>query len=326
MSTTDSHQHMMGRNGTISECPKGSILDNTSVKVIFCALYILTFLLAFFGNLFTIIIIGINHKMRTATNFFLVNLAVADLLIAIFCIIQNMYHIIARSFGDWPFGDLPCKTYVYVLHLVPCTSIGILTCVSIEKYIAVLHPLKALHLLTPRMRGSIMVGIWTFSIFTNLPYFLTTNEVQFEKMSACTRNFDAGIDIKDMITISFIIWYCVPLCVLVFIYSRIGQRLWQSEISRFKEKNKNHEGELIRLHDIDSNGAISINLNSSPESSPMHSNGRNAFGKVMFRIKKTTETITDPLTDFFHRGAIVFGKQEQQSGNESRKKVVIPRF
>jgi len=48
------------------------------------------------GNLLVIFVILCNRKMRNDVNFFLVNLAIADLCVGVFCIMPNLYLYISQ--------------------------------------------------------------------------------------------------------------------------------------------------------------------------------------------------------------------------------------
>lgn len=67
----------------------------TPIIVVYALAYLLVFLFAFFGNIIVVVVIWRNRWLHTVTNFFIVNLAVADILVAIFCVpitlLTNIY-------------------------------------------------------------------------------------------------------------------------------------------------------------------------------------------------------------------------------------------
>lgn len=57
-----------------------------SVSIILCIAYIIVFVIGFVGNCFVVAIVFRTPRMRTVTNFFIVNLAFADILVLLFCL------------------------------------------------------------------------------------------------------------------------------------------------------------------------------------------------------------------------------------------------
>ncbi|KAF7635599.1 G_PROTEIN_RECEP_F1_2 domain-containing protein [Meloidogyne graminicola] len=233
-----------------------SLLDNSIIKIPFTFAYVTIFFVCLTGNLFTIIVICAHRSMRTATNFFLANLALADLLVAIFCILQNMFHLIHLD-ASWPLGEKLCKMYGFILHLAPCTSIGILVCVSVEKYIAVLHPLLALKLLTPRFRSLMMAAIWICSVLASFPYYTTSRYHVWPEGNyyACGREHDKNrlVSTRNMVNLQ-------PLQMLGMV-KRMKEGKIKKKKKKMKKKKRKEEVKEERRRrrrkeeDVESNGS-----------------------------------------------------------------------
>ena len=65
---------------------------STSVTVILSFIYVFTFVLALIGNVLVIAVVFRNPWMRNVTNFFVVNLALADILVTLFCMPITLLH------------------------------------------------------------------------------------------------------------------------------------------------------------------------------------------------------------------------------------------
>ncbi len=83
------------------------IPDPFLVNTVMTIFYVLVFLFGFSGNLFVIFVIFKNPEMSTATNIFLVNLSVADLLVLVVCLPIGLIEL--YSMDEWLLGDFMCE-------------------------------------------------------------------------------------------------------------------------------------------------------------------------------------------------------------------------
>lgn len=104
-------------------------------------------------------------KMKTATNIYIFNLALADALVTSTLPFQSVNYLM----GTWPFGDILCKMVMSIDYYNMFTSIFTLTTMSIDRYVAVCHPVKALDFRTPRNAKIVNVCNWILSSAIGLP-------------------------------------------------------------------------------------------------------------------------------------------------------------
>ena len=137
--------------------------DLRAVKL---TLYVVIFLVSAVGNSLVCTVILRRKKMKTVTNYFILNLAIADLTLTCICIpfdipVQEMDY-------QWPYGALLCRVIYPLQTLSLFASIYTLTAVSLSRYWAINHPLR--QQLTIRCAKWIIFGIWIASLISVTPY------------------------------------------------------------------------------------------------------------------------------------------------------------
>lgn len=66
--------------------PELLLRNSPGVSVIYCIAYTLVFILGIIGNSLVVAVVVRSPRMRTVTNIFIVNLALADILVLVFCL------------------------------------------------------------------------------------------------------------------------------------------------------------------------------------------------------------------------------------------------
>ncbi|XP_029049630.1 trissin receptor [Osmia bicornis bicornis] len=224
------------------------IFDRTDVKVIFITLYSIVFVCCFFGNLLVILVVTFSRRLRSITNFFLANLAVADFCVGIFCVYQTLTNYLMNS---WLLGDFLCKVYMFVHALSYTASILILVVVCVERYLAIVHPIKCRSVLTRRRLQLVIGVVWMVAAIYASPRFfyvetmrnrLITGDVDIICLANIKKHNKVVLDAVNLVFL-----YLVPLALMCHLYSRLAVGLWKSSATLSGAASNARNGKSHRI-------------------------------------------------------------------------------
>ncbi|XP_077985376.1 allatostatin-A receptor-like [Glandiceps talaboti] len=151
-------------------------------SVILTVVMPIVFIIGCTGNILTIFVILKLKEMRTVTNYFLVNLAIADSLFLVMVVPPKFVMHIIQSIhlkDNWNLVDLVgCKLFSYVPRVAQGVSCFIILTLTIERYFAICWPFKLRTIRTKRKAVFVNCALWVLAAVFALPhvYFPTIYE------------------------------------------------------------------------------------------------------------------------------------------------------
>lgn len=124
-----------------------------------------------------------------------------------------------------------CKLYYFVHYMSLTVPVLLLTVISVERYIAVLYPLKAKQMFTFRRLKILQAFIWLFLIIYNSPQLVDYDTFVIGNNTYCYIRSDS-INTNAYVLANLVIWYTIPLSVLTCMYVKIAAVLWRSSSSK----------------------------------------------------------------------------------------------
>ncbi|KFP06896.1 Alpha-1D adrenergic receptor, partial [Calypte anna] len=207
---------------------------------VFLAVFILS---AIVGNILVILSVVCNRHLQTVTNYFIVNLAIADLLLSTTVL---PFSATLEVLGFWVFGRIFCNIWAAVDVLCCSASIMSLCIISVDRYIGVKYSLKYPTIMTERKAGVILVVVWLSSMVISIGPLLGWKEPPPPDESICSITEEPGYAL-----FSSLFSFYLPLMVILVMYFRIyvvARRTTQSlEAGVKKERNKSMEV-VLRIH------------------------------------------------------------------------------
>ncbi|XP_035252887.1 somatostatin receptor type 5-like [Anguilla anguilla] len=138
---------------------------STVAGVLIPLIYITVCIIGLGGNTLVIHIVLHYSKTESVTNIYILNLAIADELFMLglpFLAVQTAIH-------SWPFGSIMCRLVMTVDGINQFTSIFCLTVMSIDRYLAVVHPIRSSKWRRPQVAKAVNGTVWAVSFMVVLP-------------------------------------------------------------------------------------------------------------------------------------------------------------
>nr|XP_012134940.1 PREDICTED: neuropeptide Y receptor [Megachile rotundata] len=201
----------------------------TTILVVLSILYGTISFLAVIGNSLVMWIVISTKRMQNVTNFYIANLALADIVIGIFAI-PFQFH--AALLQRWNLPYFMCAFCPFVQALSVNVSVFTLTAIAVDRHRAILKPLSA----KPRKLTAkiIVAGIWFLAVCLAAPMAIARRVVMEPEGRGRYKPFCKEVNMsKSSIliysAILFFMQYLTPLSVISCAYVRMALKLWSNK-------------------------------------------------------------------------------------------------
>ncbi|KAH8420916.1 hypothetical protein KR222_009464 [Zaprionus bogoriensis] len=205
----------------------------------------------FVGNLLVILVVLLNKNMHSTTNLLIVNLAAADLMFVIFCV---PFTAVDYMTFHWPFGTFWCRTVQYLIVVTAYASIYTLVLMSVDRFLAVVHPITSRMLRTEHLTKIAIFTLWAVVLTISMPVtfahdvVIDRDEVRNVTWVMCRFSENDLLDLPTFQMIFFITSYLFPLIIISGLYVMMIMRLWhQGSGVRMSKESQRGRKRVTRL-------------------------------------------------------------------------------
>ncbi|XP_077517669.1 cholecystokinin receptor type A-like isoform X5 [Amblyomma americanum] len=223
METNHSADALMSDNASAAAAEAavaGSCWTGISFETAFrILLYAIIFVCAVVGNSLVIITLVQRRRMRTVTNVFLLNLAVSDLLLGVFCMPTTLVGSILRNFV---LGGAMCKLIPYLQAVSVSVSAWTLVSISLERFFAIVRPLESRRWQTRSHAYKVIALVWLCSMVTMLPIAVLSQLVPLRGERKKCREVWPNVTSERVFNVYLdVTLFLLPLVIMSFVYSCI---------------------------------------------------------------------------------------------------------
>ena len=245
------------RNTSNISLANDSVAFAEEAEMPFLEIFKLTFevliaLFGFIGNFLVVIVIRRLGKKKQATDFYVQNLAIADLGTLTFTFSLGV--IKEKAPFNWPFGEFACRYLYPIPEIFYGASVWYITVIAIDRYLKVVTVKNIRHKVSTSSQRAraVAVFVWAMSfLILCLPLYFV---VEYEELSDGAKmcgpfwpQWALGLYLGGVLTF---FTYILPLAVISFTYLRISRKINRSSLfikAMRQEQQKGNTGDECTL-------------------------------------------------------------------------------
>lgn len=190
-------------------------------------------LTALLGNTLVLAVFRKSRDIRSVVFYFIVNMAVSDLIFPLFALPRIIGEIFNGPFTwiiNGTFGSLTCKMATFLQDISTAVSIESLVVIALERFVSVVYAERKSFLSAAKTRRTVISITWIMAILFHIPYLIVFKVETLSGKHYCMAQWGSDIKWSRIIPVIyfvsiFTVLYAIPFLVIVVLYSAIVHKL-----------------------------------------------------------------------------------------------------
>ncbi|XP_029283049.1 LOW QUALITY PROTEIN: putative G-protein coupled receptor 19 [Cottoperca gobio] len=200
------------RTSTSDELTSGEV---AVLGLVFGVLWLVSIL----GNALVCLVIHRSRRTQSTTNYFVVSMACADLLMSIG---WAPFILLQVASGRWPLSAATCKAVRYLQHLCPGVQVYVLLSISVDRFYTIVYPLS---FKVSREKAKKMIAAsWLFDAAFVAPCLFFYGSTD---SSHCDFFLPVSWGSIAYAAVHLLFGFLVPVALIVSFYQRVIRYIWR---------------------------------------------------------------------------------------------------
>ncbi|KAM6092872.1 putative G-protein coupled receptor 19 [Theristicus caerulescens] len=176
-------------------------------------------LVSILGNSLVCLVIHRSRRIRSTTDYFVVSMACADLLISV---ASTPFVLLQLAYGRWALGNATCKLVRYIQHLAPGVQIYVLLSICVDRFYTIVYPLS--FKVSREKAKKMILASWLFDAAFASPAFFF-----YGSSSDGHCNFFLPDSWQGAVysIIHLLVLFFIPSILIVLFYQKVIKYIWR---------------------------------------------------------------------------------------------------